>query len=119
MFTKLMKFAELVGFSVVGATIGHYEVGGEQMARAMNLAMEEAGMGPGDIDQIHVSANYSGELDHMEYEQLKKFFPKSPEELAVTPLKYLIGNFGGAGIIRAAAILLSLFRLNLILMAVQ
>jgi 3-oxoacyl-[acyl-carrier-protein] synthase II len=92
------------------ATTGHYEVGGEQMARAMNLAFQEAGMGPGDIDQIHVSANYSGELDRMEYEQLKKTFPKPPEELAVTPLKYLIGDFGAAGIIRGAAILLSLFR---------
>ena len=92
------------------ATTGHYEVEGEQMARAMNLAMEEAGMTPGDIDQIHASANYSGELDRMEYVQLKKTFPKPPDELAVTPLKYLIGDFGGAGIIRAAAILLSLFR---------
>ena len=57
-----------------------------------------------------MSANYSGELDRMEYERLKKIFPKPPDEIAVTPLKYLIGDFGGAGIIRAAAILLSLFR---------
>ena len=92
------------------ATTGHYEPKGEQMARAMILVMEEAGMEPADIDQIHVSANYSGELDHMEYEQLKKIFPEPPDELAVTPLKYLLGDFGGAGAIRAAAILLSLFR---------
>ncbi|MFZ0483064.1 MAG: hypothetical protein WAL93_06725, partial [Desulfobacterales bacterium] len=30
------------------------------------------------------------------------------KELKVTPLKYLMGNFGGAGIIRAASILLAL-----------
>ncbi|MCP4666665.1 MAG: hypothetical protein GY849_09875, partial [Deltaproteobacteria bacterium] len=68
------------------------------------------GMEPGEIDQVHVSANYSGELDRMEYEQIKKVFPKHPEEQPVTPLKYLIGDFGGAGIIRAAAILMGLFR---------
>ncbi len=92
------------------AATGRYEVEGKQMARAMNLAMEQAGMESGAIDQIHVSANYSGELDRMEYEQLKKAFPIHPDDLPVTPLKYLIGDFGGAGIIRAASILMSLFR---------
>ncbi|MCP4668538.1 MAG: hypothetical protein GY849_19515, partial [Deltaproteobacteria bacterium] len=62
------------------AALGHYEVEGEQVARAMNLAIEQAGMEPGEIDQVHVSANYSGELDRMEYEQIKKVFPKHPEE---------------------------------------
>ena len=88
--------------------IGHYEVGGEQMARGMSLAIEEAGIEPDKIDQIDVSANFSGELDRMEYNQLKKLFTKRKNNLAVTPLKYLMGDFGGAGVIRAAAILLSL-----------
>jgi len=89
-------------------SIGHYEAEGEQMARAMSLAMKEANTGPDEIDQISVSANFSGELDRMEYNQLKKIFTKHIDNLAVTPLKYLTGDFGGAGVIRAAAILLSL-----------
>jgi len=90
-------------------SVGHYEVEGEQMARAMSLAMKKANINPDDIDHINVSANFSGELDRMEYNQLKKIFKKPIKDLTVTPLKYLIGDFGGAGIIRAAAIFLSLY----------
>jgi 3-oxoacyl-[acyl-carrier-protein] synthase II len=89
-------------------SIGHYEAEGEQMARALSLAMREADTGPDDIDQINVSANFSGELDRMEYNQLKRIFTRHGDNLAVTPLKYLTGEFGGAGVFRAAAILLSL-----------
>ncbi len=78
------------------------------MARAMSLAIEQAGIDPYAIDQISVSANYSSELDRMEHNQLKKVFKGRKNNLAVTPLKYLMGDFGGAGAIRAAAILLSL-----------
>ena len=90
-------------------SVGHYEVEGEQMARAMSLAMKKANIKPDDIDQINVSANFSSELDRMEYNQLKKIFRKPTKDLSVTPLKYLIGDFGGAGVIRAAAIFLSLY----------
>ena len=89
-------------------SVGHYEAEGEQMARAMSLAMKEANIDPDEIDQINVSANFSGELDRMEYNQLERTFTRRMNNLAVTPLKYLTGDFGGAGVIRAAAILLSL-----------
>ena len=90
-------------------SVGHYEVEGEQMARSISLAMKKANINPDDIDQINVSANFSSELDRMEYNQLKKIFKKPTKNLSVTPLKYLIGDFGGAGVIRAAAIFLSLY----------
>ena len=89
--------------------IGHYEIEGEQMARAVFLAIEDAGMDPGEIDQIDISANFTGELDRMEYNQLRQIFRGRSNNLEVTPLKYLMGDFGGAGIIRAAAILLSIY----------
>jgi len=89
--------------------IGHYEIEGEQMARAVFLAIEDAGMDPGEIDQIDISANFTGELDRMEYNQLRQIFIGRNNNLEVTPLKYLMGDFGGAGIIRAAAILLSIY----------
>jgi len=91
-----------------GADIGHYEIEGEQMARAVLLAIEDAGMNPNEIDQIDISANFTGELDRMEYDQLRQIFRGPNINLEVTPLKYLMGDFGGAGIIRAAAILLSI-----------
>lgn len=89
--------------------LGHYEAEGQQMARAISMAMKQAGIEPDDIDQIHVSANFSGELDPMEYNQLRKIFSGRKNGLKVTPLKYLMGDFGGGGVIRAAAILLSLY----------
>ncbi len=89
-------------------SIGHYEAEGEEMARAMSVAIKQAGIEPDEIDQVNVSANFSGELDRMECNQLKIIFRKRNNNLAVTPLKYLMGDFGGAGVIRAAAILLSL-----------
>ncbi len=89
--------------------IGHYEIEGEQMARAVFLAIEDAGMDPSEIDQIDISANFTGELDRMEYNQLRKIFIGRNNNLEVTPLKYLMGDFGGAGISRAAAILLSIY----------
>lgn len=101
------------GLNTGGITrIGHYETAGEQTGRAMALAIQQAGIGPDEIDQaidvIDVSANFSSELGQLEYRQLKKIFSKRLKDLAVTPLKYLMGDFGGAGSIRAAAILLSL-----------
>lgn len=91
------------------AAMGHYEVDGKQMGRAMSRAMEKAGIAPDGIDQINVSANFAAGLDRTEYQQIKRVFSGRAHELIVTPLKYLMGDFGGAGIIRAAAILLSLY----------
>ncbi len=91
------------------ASLGHYEPSGEQMSRAMGLAIEQAGVSPGEIDQINISANFSRELDIMEHGQLVEFFKTQNKELMVSPMKYLMGDFGGAGIMRAAATLLSLY----------
>jgi 3-oxoacyl-[acyl-carrier-protein] synthase II len=89
-------------------SIGHYEIKGEQTGRAMSLAISRAGIEPHQVDEVHVSANFSGELERLEYNQLAVIFPERNENLRITPLKYLMGDFGGVGAIRAAAILLSL-----------
>ncbi|MCD6562153.1 MAG: hypothetical protein J7L16_10430 [Deltaproteobacteria bacterium] len=89
-------------------SIGHYETEGEQMGRAISLSLKNAGLEPDDIDQIDVSANFSGEAEEMEYVRIKQIFGNRSGSLEVIPLKYLFGDFGGAGIIRAAAILLSI-----------
>ena len=111
----LKRGAKIYGFLRSGiitggrALIGHYETNGEQMRRAMISVMEQADIGPKEVDQIDISANLSGELDRMECRLIKDIFGKQYNDLRVTPLKYLMGDFGGAGIIRAAAVLLSLF----------
>jgi len=90
------------------APMGHYEIDGRQMVRATKAALAHAGVGPSDIGQIDVSANCSGEVERMECKRLGELFAGQKNTLHVTPLKYLMGDFGGAGILRAAAILLSI-----------
>jgi len=103
------SYGILKALAITGGTaaMGHYERDGRQMLRCMAQAVSQSGLEPADIDHINTSANFSGELDRMEYETLIKFFKKGPHDLRVTPLKYLMGDFGGAGVTRAAAILLS------------
>jgi 3-oxoacyl-(acyl-carrier-protein) synthase len=79
------------------------------VARAILRVLEQADMDPIDVDQIDVSANFSGELDRLEYDQLRRVFKGTEKSLEVTPLKYLLGDFGGGGALRAAAILLGLY----------
>jgi 3-oxoacyl-(acyl-carrier-protein) synthase len=88
--------------------MGHYESDQFNTADAMGAAMDAAGLTRDEIDHVHVSANFSRELDPLEYEQLARVFPERMDALSVTPLKYLTGDFGGAGALRAASILLSL-----------
>lgn len=88
------------------ASIGHYESDAEQVSRAMREAIEQAGIESDEIDHVNVSANFSWELSNIEYMALQKTFKNKTGDLAITPLKYLIGDFGGAGVLRAAAILL-------------
>lgn len=104
-------YGTLVSSTITGgtATMGHYGVDGEQVARAIFGVLEQADTDPIDVDQIDVSANFSGELDRLEYDQLKIVFKGTEKSLEVTPLKYLLGDFGGAGALRAAAILLGLY----------
>ncbi|RLC06865.1 MAG: hypothetical protein DRH90_02150 [Deltaproteobacteria bacterium] len=91
------------------SAMGHYAKDGRQMARAIVRSMEKAGIQPVDIDHVSVSANYAKDLDIMELEQIESCLQCSNRDMWVSPLKYLIGDFGAAGTTRAAAILLSLY----------
>jgi 3-oxoacyl-[acyl-carrier-protein] synthase II len=88
--------------------MGHYEKSGEQMAGALCQSLEKAGIKNSDVDHISISSNFSRELDAIEHEQIGRLFRNNRPDIRVTPLKYLTGDFGAAGITRAAAILMSL-----------
>jgi 3-oxoacyl-(acyl-carrier-protein) synthase len=88
------------------AAMGHYESSGQQMTRCIQRAIDQSGLAPTAINHISASANFSGELDRAECAILMQTFKKGPQDLWVSPLKYLMGDFGGAGVTRAAAILL-------------
>ncbi|MFC1875676.1 beta-ketoacyl-[acyl-carrier-protein] synthase family protein [Thermodesulfobacteriota bacterium] len=104
-------YGSLVSDVIAGgvSAMGHYAKDGRQMARAIVRSMEKAGIQLGNIDHVSVSANYAKELDRMEFEQIKRCLQCSNRDMWVSPLKYLIGDFGAAGTTRTAAILLSLY----------
>jgi len=104
-------YGSLVADVIAGdvSAMGHYAKDGRQISRAMVRSMEKAGVQPADIDHASVSANYAKGLDRMEFEQVKRCLQCSEKDLWVSPLKYLIGEFGAAGTTRAAAVLLSLY----------
>lgn len=86
--------------------IGKYEPDVTNLSCSISQALSDTGINPSDIHQFNVSANYCTQLDRGEYNVLKKLFGT---DIQVTPMKYLMGEFGGAGVIRAAASLLSLY----------
>jgi 3-oxoacyl-(acyl-carrier-protein) synthase len=104
-------YGSLVADIIAGgvSTMGHYSMKGQPIARTIVRSMEKAGIQPADIDHVSVSANYAKELDPMEFEQVASCLQPLKKDLWVSPLKYLIGDFGGAGTTRAAAVLLSLY----------
>ena len=103
-------YGEMIAEAGTGdiSAMGHYVTTGDSVVRTCQNAFANVRIKPADIDHINVSANYAKELDASECEQLEKLFTPAQKTLRVTPLKYLIGDFGAAGLTRAAAILLSL-----------
>ena len=104
-------YGSLVADIIAGgvSAMGHYSMKGRPIARAIVRCMEKAGIQPVDIDHVSISANYAKELDAMEFEQVASCLQPLAEDVWVSPLKYLIGDFGAAGTTRAVAILLSLY----------
>jgi 3-oxoacyl-[acyl-carrier-protein] synthase II len=92
------------------ADIGRYDQCDQALLRAINQALDIAGKGLPQIDQFSVSANFSGDLEGVEARALKQVRGFGRQSLQVTPLRYLSGSFGGAGILSAAALALSLKR---------
>ncbi|MCP4748494.1 MAG: hypothetical protein GY874_20520 [Desulfobacteraceae bacterium] len=85
---------------------------------AIGQALEKAELCPDQIRQICVSANFSGDLEQVEARALSRIQGDTSGALMVTPLRYLAGSFGGAGILSAAAVCLGFYH-NCALPAVE
>jgi len=90
------------------AGISHYESRGEQMARAMEKTLHQAGVSPGEVDYLSAAANSTRELDRAEAKAIQKVFGAGARWPAVSSLKGHTGDFCGSGALRAAAVLLSM-----------
>jgi 3-oxoacyl-[acyl-carrier-protein] synthase II len=86
----------------------HYDVDGRAMAESMRAALEEAEIPVTDIGIIGLAANGIDELEDGEARALEEVFGANWQQIPRIPLRYFVGEFGSAGLLTAATILLSL-----------
>ncbi|MBU1727192.1 MAG: beta-ketoacyl-[acyl-carrier-protein] synthase family protein [Candidatus Omnitrophica bacterium] len=69
-----------------------YDPRGKGMARAMILALRDAGLEPKDIDCIFANANSTPEADLIETKAIKEVFKDYAHKIPVTAIKSIIGE---------------------------
>jgi 3-oxoacyl-(acyl-carrier-protein) synthase len=102
-------YAEIAGY---GATNDAHHWGrpapdGRQLARAISLALEDAGLSAGDLDVVFADAFGVPEFDAIEVEAIRAALGKAAGEVPVTAPKTMVGRLyaGGAPLDVAAAAL--------------
>jgi 3-oxoacyl-[acyl-carrier-protein] synthase II len=100
-------YAEMAGVGLSGSTDGllRYDLKGDMIAKAMSLAAQELNT----VDYISAAANSTPDLDRVETLAIQKVFAERTEEISVSSLKSMIGEFDGSGGIRACGLALSLY----------
>jgi 3-oxoacyl-(acyl-carrier-protein) synthase len=101
-------YGELAGY---GATQDAYHYGkpapdGKQYARAMKLALDDAGVAPDDVDVVFADGAGVPEADALEAGAIKEVFGKRGTEVPVTVPKTMVGRLyaGGASLDAATAL---------------
>ena len=102
-------YAEVAGY---GATndAHHYSrpaPDGRQFARAIGIALDDAGIAPDDVDVVFADAAGIPEADAIEAQVIKDVFGDRASEVPVTAPKTMVGRLyaGGASLDAAAALL--------------
>ncbi|MGG5253279.1 beta-ketoacyl-ACP synthase II [Neobacillus sp. SM06] len=104
-------YGEIVGY---GATGDAYHItapapGGEGGARAMKMALNDAGLKPGDIDYINAHGTSTEYNDKFETAAVKEVFGEHAYKLAMSSTKSMTGHLlGAAGGVEAIFSLLTL-----------
>jgi len=104
-------YGELVGY---GATADAYHITapspeGEGNARAMRMALEEAGLRPEEIDYINAHGTSTQPNDREETAAIKQVFGDHAYKLLVSSTKSMTGHLlGAAGALEAIACLLAI-----------
>jgi 3-oxoacyl-[acyl-carrier-protein] synthase II len=107
--------AESHGAAVLGEVLGYAatsdahhltapEPSGADAARAIGLALEDAGLGPGDIDYVNAHGTSTPLNDRSETEALKSALGDEAYRIPVSSTKSVIGHLlGAAGAVEAIA----------------
>jgi 3-oxoacyl-(acyl-carrier-protein) synthase len=89
-------------------TQGHYELDGRSMAQGMGAALKEAKINVEEVGIIGLAANGVDELENAELAALEEVFGHQWQQIPRLPLRYFVGEFGGAGLLSVATILIAL-----------
>ena len=104
-------YAELVGY---GLSSDAYhptrpDPGGDGAARAMTMALADAGMRPEEIDYINAHGTATVSNDAIETLAIRKTFGTQADKLCVSSIKSMLGHMlGAAGAVEAAVTVLAL-----------
>jgi len=91
-------YAEVAGY---GATCEAFhrvrlDENGEEPARAMRLALDDAGLGPGDVDYLNLHGTSTQLNDRIETRAVKRVFGRRAGGIPASSLKSMIGHPQGA-----------------------
>lgn len=106
-------YAELAGY---GCTSDAYHIttpvpGGTGAARAMQMAMDEAGLNPQEVNYINAHGTGTGPNDSTETAAIKSVFGSAASKLAISSTKSMTGHLmGAAGAIEAIICALAINR---------
>jgi minimal PKS chain-length factor (CLF/KS beta) len=102
-------YGEIVGYAATQDAYHHSrpDPDGRQLARAMSLALERAGLGPDEVDVVFADAAATPEADAAEAKAIRSVFGGRASEVPVTAPKTMVGRLyaGGASLDAAAALL--------------
>jgi 3-oxoacyl-[acyl-carrier-protein] synthase II len=84
-----------VGASSAAVALNEWPDTPEPLVRTMRLALDDAGIEPGDVDVVYASANATPVLDRVEAEALGELF--GSESCVVTSIKGSLGESGASG----------------------
>ncbi|HXV75439.1 MAG TPA: beta-ketoacyl-ACP synthase II [Candidatus Polarisedimenticolaceae bacterium] len=105
-------YAEITGYGVSGDAyhVSAPSIDGDGPVRAMRMALDRAGVAPGDVDYINTHGTSTPAGDRIEVMAIKKLFGKHAYQLVAGSTKSMTGHLlGAAGGLETAVAALAVF----------